>query len=42
MNINQQIQEATDKYVAEHLPELIQKNVDSMMQSILQDVFRSY
>lgn len=42
MDINLQIEKATDKYISEHLQELIAKNVDSMMQSILQDIFRSY
>lgn len=42
MDINQSIQEATDKYVAEHLPEIINKYMDNMMKDIMQDIFRSY
>jgi len=42
MNINEEIQKATDKFVEEKLPEMVAAKVSSMMDGILSDVFRSY
>lgn len=42
MNLNEQIQEATDKFITENLPELVSVKVSKMIDGILEDVFRSY
>jgi len=42
MNLNNEIQVATDKFVAEKLPQLVEEKVSKMVDGILDDVFRSY
>ena len=42
MNINQEIQKATDKIIAEKLPLMVEEKVTSMLNSVIQDVFSSY
>lgn len=42
MNLNNEIQAATDKFVAEKLPQLVDEKVSKMVDGILDDVFRSY
>jgi len=42
MDINKEIQVATDKFVAEKLPEMVTEKVGKMVDSILEDIFRSY
>lgn len=42
MNINEEIQKATDKIIAEKLPTMVEEKVTSMLNSVIQDVFSSY
>jgi len=42
MNLNEEIQLATDKFVAEKLPQLVEEKVSKMVNDVLDDVFRSY
>lgn len=42
MNINEEIQKTTDKIIAEKLPAMIEKKVESMLDGVLEDLFRSY
>jgi len=42
MDINLEIQTATDKFIAEKLPEMVAQKVTKMVDDILNDVFRSY
>lgn len=42
MDINLEIQKATDKFIEEKLPELVAQKVTKMVDEILGDVFRSY
>lgn len=42
MNINEEIQKATDKFVEEKLPQMVSEKVTKMVDEILNDVFRSY
>lgn len=42
MNINEEIQKATDKFIEEKLPEMVSQKVTKMVDEILNDVFRSY
>lgn len=42
MDINLEIQKATDKFIAEKLPEMVAQKVTKMVDDILNDVFRSY
>lgn len=42
MDINVEIQKATDKFIEEKLPAMVAEKVTKMVDSILDDVFRSY
>ncbi|TDD77098.1 hypothetical protein [Flavobacterium caseinilyticum] len=42
MNLNNEIQVATDKFLAEKLPQLVEEKVSKMVNDVLDDVFRSY
>lgn len=42
MDINLEIQTATDKFIAEKLPDLVAQKVTKMVDEILNDVFRPY
>ncbi len=42
MDINKEIQIATDKFIEEKLPEMVAQKVTKMVDDILNDVFRSY
>lgn len=42
MNLNKQIQETSDKIIAEKLPEMVEKATTKMLESIISDVFSSY
>lgn len=42
MDINKEIQIATDKFIEEKLPEMVAQKVTKMVDEILNDVFRSY
>lgn len=42
MNINHEIQIATDKVVAEKMPEMIEAAVTTMTKNIVDETFRSY
>lgn len=42
MNINEEIQKATDNFIAEKLPQLIQEKVGKMLDDILSDTFKSW
>lgn len=42
MNINDEIQKATDVFIEKQLPELISQKVAKMTDGILDDIFRSY
>jgi hypothetical protein len=42
MNINEKINEITDKVIEDKLPAIIEEKVTGMMTSIVEDIFRSY
>ncbi len=42
MDINQEIQKATDKIILEKLPEMVEKHITTMIDSVVKDVFNSY
>lgn len=42
MNLNQEIQTATDKIIKDKLPSMIEDKVSSMLDDVLDDIFRSY
>lgn len=42
MNINQEIQKATDAFIEEKLPAMVSTKVEKMVDGILDDIFRSY
>lgn len=42
MDINKEVQKATDKVIAEKLPQLVEEKVSSMLNSVLQDIFSNY
>ena len=42
MDLNQEIQKATDTYIIESLPKVVEEKVNKMVDGILQDVFSSY
>lgn len=42
MDINLEIQKATDKVIAEKLPALVEEKVNIMLNEVLKDVFSSY
>lgn len=42
MNINEEIQKATDKFVEEKLPILVEEKVGKMVEDILSDTFKSW
>lgn len=42
MELNKEIQAATDKFIEEKLPAMVEEKVSKMVDGILDDVFRSY
>ncbi|MGV0964933.1 hypothetical protein [Empedobacter falsenii] len=42
MDINKEVQKATDKIITEKLPQLVEEKVLSMLNSVLQDIFSNY
>jgi len=42
MELNKEIQKATDKFIEEKLPTMVEEKVSKMVDGILDDVFRSY
>lgn len=42
MNINEEIQKASDKVIAENLPNMVEKSTVKMLESIVSDIFSSY
>lgn len=42
MDLNQEIKKATDTYIIESLPKVVEEKVNKMVDGILQDVFSNY
>lgn len=42
MDLNNEIQKATDKVINEQLPQMVENKVSKMVDDVLSDVFRSY
>lgn len=42
MDLNKEINAATDKFIAEKLPEMVEQKVTKMIDEVLNDVFRNY
>ena len=42
MNLNEQIQNIADKVILEKGPEIIEKHISNMIDSVVKDIFCSY
>lgn len=42
MNINEEIQKASDQFIQDKLPEMVQQKINSMMDDLLKSIFSSY